>query len=60
MVDAAYERWWFLSGSNYTLLLSLGTLWLSHMEAPVYFNIFWGCRILNAGDIDYEQSLFFL
>ena len=20
MVDAAYERWWFLSGSNYTLL----------------------------------------
>ena len=25
------------------------------MEVPLYFNIFWGCRILNAGDILYSN-----
>ena len=25
------------------------------MLVPLYFNIFWGCRILNAGDILYSH-----
>ena len=30
-------------------------MWLSHMEVPLYFNILWGCRIKDAGDILYSK-----